>query len=352
MSFRVLVIVLTGLLVLCVGLSLCAGAYDNLPPGDVLTGALSVVGLGDGLADPFAQGIVRLRTLRVLLAIGVGAALALSGALLQGVFRNDLASPGIIGISSGASLGAALAILMLGGYGPRFVLEDAAGFGPIMVTACSFLGAMAIAWLVTSIATSNGRTSVPTLLLSGIAINAVVGGTLSAIQHFALRDEHLAQALFGWLFGRLEDREPFQVGMVWIGLLVSGLVIPLVARELDLFAGGEEDARGVGVDTQRTKRVALVAASFAAAVAVSVAGQIAFIGLVVPHVMRRLAGPRHRTLLPLCLIGGPVLLLGADLIQRPFLGDDVLPPGVAMSLIGGVFFLGLLFRHRGRMDAW
>lgn len=352
MSCRLLVIALSVASVVCVGLSLCAGSYDNLHAGDVFAGALATIGLAEPLDDPFAQGIVRLRTLRVLLAVGVGAALALSGALLQGVFRNDLASPGIIGISSGASLGAALAILMLGGYGPRFMLEDAAGFGSVLVTACSFLGAVGIAWLVTMIASSNGRISVPTLLLSGIAINAVVGGTLSAIQHFALRDEHLAQALFGWLFGRLEDREPFQVGMVWVGLGIAGLVIPFVARELDLFAGGEDDARGVGVDTQRTKRLALVAASFAAAVAVSVAGQIAFIGLVVPHVIRRLGGPRHAVLLPLCLIGGPVLLLGADLIQRPFLGNDVLPPGVAMSLVGGVFFLALLFRHRGRMDAW
>jgi len=352
MSCRLLVSVLTIMLVLCVGLSLCVGSYDKLGPADVFQGAAATIGLSEPLDDRFDQGIVRLRTLRVLLAVGVGAALALSGALLQGVFRNDLASPGIIGISSGASLGAALAILMLGGYGPRFMLEDAAGFGSILVTACSFLGAMGIAWMVTTIASSGGRISVPTLLLSGIAINAVVGGVLSAIQQFALRDEHLAQALFGWLFGRLSDREPFQVGVVWVGVGIAGLVIPLVARELDLFAGGEDDAKGVGVDTQKTKMLALIAASFAAAVAVSVAGQIAFIGLVVPHVIRRLAGPRHGRLLPLCLLGGPVLLLGSDLAQRPFLGDDVLPPGVAMSLVGGVFFLGLLFRHRGRLDAW
>lgn len=350
MSPRTLAIVLSALLLLCMGLSLCVGSSDLLSTRDAIRGALATVGVAEPLEE--YQGIARLRTLRVVLAVGVGAALALSGALLQGVFRNDLASPGIIGISSGASLGAAFAILFIGGYGPDFFLVEPNGMARVLVTGCSFLGAMGIAWLVTAIATTGGRVSVPTLLLAGIAINAVVGGVLSAIQHFALTDQAVAQALFGWLFGRLEDREPFQVGIVWIGVAVAASVIPFVARELDLFAGGEDDARALGVDTQRTKLLALAAASFSAAVAVSVAGQIAFIGLVVPHVLRRLGGPRHGSLLPMCLIGGPVLLLGADLLQRPVLGKDVLPPGVAMSLVGGVFFLFLLMRHRGRLDAW
>ncbi len=350
MSPRLLAIVLLALLLLTVGLSLCVGTSDRLSASDALRGALATVGLAEPLEA--YQGIARLRTLRVVLAVGVGAALALSGALLQGVFRNDLASPGIIGISSGASLGAALAILVIGGYGPDFLTQAPSGVARILVTACAFLGAMGIAWLVTAIASTRGRISVPTLLLAGIAINAVVGGTLSAIQHFALGDQNVAQALFGWLFGRLEDREPFQIGVVWIGVVGAASVIPFVARELDLFAGGEDDARALGVDTHRAKVLALVAASFAAAVAVSVAGQIAFIGLVVPHVLRRLGGARHGMLLPMCLLGGPVLLLGADLLQRPILGKDILPPGVAMSLVGGVFFLFLLVRNRGRLEAW
>jgi len=278
--------------------------------------------------------------------------LALSGALLQGVFRNDLASPGIIGISSGASLGAGLAILVIGGYGPDFHLMDPGSTARLLTMACAFVGAMGIAWLVTVIASRRGRMSVPTLLLAGIAINAIVGGLLSAVQHLALGDENVARALFAWLFGGFDDRESFQVIMVWVGLAVAAISIPLVARELDLLSGGEEDARLLGVDTQRTKWIALLAASFAAAVAVSAAGQIAFVGLVVPHVIRRMGGTRHQVVLPLCLLGGPVLLLGADLLQRPLLGPDVLPPGVAMSLVGGVFFLTLLSRHKGRLEEW
>ena len=183
--------VLAALLLICVVMSLCAGTSDRLSNADALRGALAAAGLGEPLAE--YQGIARLRLLRVALAVGVGAALALSGALLQGVFRNDLASPGIIGISSGASLGAGLAILVIGGYGPDFHLVDPGSTARLLTTACAFVGAMGIAWLVTVIASRRGRVSVPTLLLAGIAINAIVGGLLSAVQHLALGDENVAR---------------------------------------------------------------------------------------------------------------------------------------------------------------
>jgi iron complex transport system permease protein len=140
--------------------------------------------------------------------------------------------------------------------------------------------------------------------------------------------------------------------IVWSGLALAVLTLPFIALELDLFAAGEDDAHGLGVNTTRVKLLALLAASLAAGVAVAVAGQIAFVGLIVPHLLRILTGASHRSLLPLCLVGGPLLLLGADFLQRSFLGGTALQPGVTMSLIGGPFFLLLLLRNRDAIRSW
>ena len=332
--------------------SLRVGTSEISDLGRIARGLVAMLGLGEPLAGA-EQTIVEWRAVRVLTALGVGAALALSGGLLQGVFQNDLASPSIIGVSAGASLGASLGILILGGYATVFGLEATTGFSPLLVTACAFTFAMGIAWLVTALATTGGRISVPTLLLVGIAVNATVGGLLAAVHWMALRDElELARALITWTFGTLDDRTPQHAGLVWLGLAGAVAVLPLVCFELDLFASGEEDAQGLGVDTRRVKFLTLGAASLAAASAVSVAGQIAFVGLIVPHLLRLLVGPSHRTLLPLCLLGGPLLLLGADLLRRVLWGGAELQPGVMMSLLGGPFFLLLLLRNRAAIQSW
>lgn len=350
MSARPLAILLTLLLAGILVASLGVGSTEVVGVADGVRGALAMLGLAEPLEQ--YQVLVELRVTRLLATVGVGASLALSGALLQGVFRNDLASPAIIGVSSGAGLGASLAILVIGGYGPRFMIENAVGFGPVAVTVSALVGAASCAWLVTTLSTANGRISVPMLLLVGIAVNAIAAGLLAAIQSWALRDYDVSQALFSWVFGRLEDRSSFQVGLLWSGLVASALVIPFVALELDLFATGEEDARSLGVNTVRVKLLTILAASAAAAIAVSVAGQISFIGLVVPHVVRRITSASHRAVLPLCLLAGPVFLAGTELVQRSLLGGSHLQPGVTMSLLGGPFFLFLLVRHRRELRAW
>ena len=192
----------------------------------------------------------------------------------------------------------------------------------------------------------------PTLLLVGIATNAVIGGLLAAIQSFVLQDLEIGRAIFAWGFGTLDDRSPYHVGLIMAGLMIVALPLPFIARELDLFATGEDDARSLGVETGRVKALALVAAALAASVAVSVAGQITFVGLVVPHILRLIAGRSHHGLLPACLIGGPLFLLGCDFAQRLALGDAYLQPGVLMSVIGGPFFLTLLVVKRKRIQAW
>ncbi len=332
-------------------LALRVGSQGTWTFAEIGRGLLAALDLGEDLPG-LQQIIFELRLTRLLTAAGVGAALAFSGALLQGVFRNDLASPGILGLTTGASLGASLAILLLGGYGPALLMQRIPGSTPIFVSLSAFLGAVGVALIVTSVATTGGRISVPTLLLVGIAINAAIGGLLATIQSFVLRDFEVARAVFAWGFGTLDDRAPVQIGILWVGVAIGALAIPFVAKELDLLASGEEDATALGVDVVRVRAIALLVASLAAGLAVAVAGQIAFIGLIVPHLLRLAVTRSHRALLPLCLLGGPVFLIGTDWAQRTLLGASPLPPGALMSLFGGPFFLFLLLRNRARIQAW
>lgn len=332
--------------------SLVQGSSDLLGPEEVRRGLLAALGLGEPLpAGP--DFVLDLRLRRTLVAIAVGASLAFSGALLQGLFRNALASPSVLGISTGATVGASLAILVVGGHGAEVLVEQAVEAAPLFVSVCAFLGALGTTLVVTLLGTRGGRLSVPTLLLAGIAMNTCLGGLLAALQAFALQDNlQVARALVSWTFGSLTDHAPLRVQVVWAGLLAPALVTPFVARELDLLAGGEEDAAALGVDTARTRLLVIGAASLATASAVAVAGQIAFLGLVVPHLLRLVGGASHRRLLPLSMLAGACLLLGADLAQRALIGRADLGPGVLMSLVGGPFFLFLLLRSRRELQTW
>jgi iron complex transport system permease protein len=304
-----------------------------------------------GTDDAFVKTAVGLRMDRALTAAAVGASLALAGALLQGLFRNALASPSLIGVTSGAGLGAVMAILALGSHGAGLTLM-AGGAAPYLVVGGAFVGALAVTTFVLVLATRGGAVSVPALLLIGVAVNACVGGMLAAIQALVLPDYEVSRAILAWSFGSLDDRQPWQVGLSAVGLVVALAIVPWVAVELDLFAGGEEDAAALGVSTRRTKVLVVVAATAATACATAVAGQIAFIGLVVPHLVRTLTGTSHRSLLWLAPPCGAVLLLGLDLAQLLLVGRRALPPGVVTALLGGPFFLFLLLRSRRGALGW
>ena len=347
---RPLGLALTVVLLVCVVLSVGLGSTPQ-PPGVCLRGSLAALGLGAPLDEPL-QTIIRLRLWRALTAAGVGACLGLSGGLIQGLFRNGLASPSLLGVTGGASLGAAVAILLVGGYAPRLVLESGAGAGSLLIPLFGFLGALATVSLVACPASTRGRISITTLLLIGIAVNMCIAGVFAAIQSLSLENWEVSRAIMAWTFGTLEDRSGLHAATVWLGLLAGALAIPFVALELDLFRGGEDDAGSLGVNTGRVKLVCLVAAALTASSAVAVAGQIAFVGLVVPHLLRIVAGGAHRSLLPLCIVGGALFLLGTDLLQRAVFGDGALQPGVAMSLVGGPFFVLLLVRQRKEVGAW
>ncbi len=331
-------------------LSVCVGATWQ-PPGVVLRGLAALGGLGAPLEQPL-QTIVELRVWRALTAACVGASLALSGGLIQGLFRNGLASPSLLGVTGGASLGAAIAILVVGGYAPRLVIEAGSGPGALLIPLLGFCGALGTVSLVAWLASSRGRISVTTLLLTGIAVNMCIAGAFAAIQSVSLESWEVSRAIMAWTFGTLDDRSGMHAATAALGLAVSVAVIPFVALELDLFQAGEEDAQSLGVDTGRVKLLCLCGAALSASSAVAVAGQIAFVGLVVPHLIRLTSGARHRGLLPLCVVGGAVFLLGTDLLQRAVLGEGALQPGVMMSLVGGPFFLLLLVRNRREVGAW
>ena len=319
---------------------------------ELLTGLLGALGWGTGLADARLQTILELRLHRALAAGAVGASLSLAGAYLQGLYRNGLASPSVVGVTAGSVLGASVAIALIGGYGAGVAVLESSLATPALVTLSALLGALLVTWAVVSLATTGRRLSVPTLLLAGIAMNTIVGGVLAALQSVTMRDSEVSRAILAWTFGTLNDRAPWQVVLVWIGLLLAAALAPFVARELDLMASGEEDAEALGVDVQRVKRRVLLGAALATACAVSVAGQIPFVGLVVPHAVRGLVGPGHRALLPLSLLAGAVVLLGADVFQSTWFPGSGIRPGVWMSLIGGPFFLVLLVRNKRAWSAW
>ena len=338
-------------LVLLVGLSVAVGRTEALSPGEALRGIAGAFGVDTSLSAR-VQAIAELRLWRVLTAAGVGASLALAGALLQGVFRNGLAAPSVIGVTAGASLGAAVAILILGGYAPLLLVHGERLFAPVLVAIFAFLGAAGAAFLVIVLARRAGRLSVPALLLMGIAVNACLAGVLAGIQAFTLEDYEIARAIIAWTFGSLDDKSSTHVILIGTSTLLVASVVPFVARELDLFVAGEDDARSLGVNTQRVKVLAVCASALGAATAASVAGQIAFVGLIVPHMIRLLVGTSHRVVLPLSLLGGAVFLTGTEFVQLAALGDSALRPGVVMSLIGGPLFVVLLLRHGDLVRTW
>jgi iron complex transport system permease protein len=348
-----------------------------------LVSAMRVVLAELGLIDlPQDHTILKLRLFRAVCAIGVGGSLALAGAMTQGLFRNPLAEPGLLGIGSGATLGAVLGIALLGGYGPNWAAwvsdGDAASrssgswFTLAIVPVLSLLGALATAITIYRFATRGGRLSVGTLLLTGLAINSLVGAFIAGFQVLLLEDWQVSRAILSWGFGTLDDRTSFHLLIVFSGVLLALTAIPLVGLDLDLLAGGEEDAAALGANPARTKTIVLICVALATSSAVCVSGQIAFVGLLVPHVMRMIVGPRHRVLLPLSFLAGGVLLLSVVVLQHaicPAIADYFttagapksarlfyriisLQPGVLTSLMGAPFFLYLLLRQEKASKLW
>jgi len=337
---RALFVALGLLLALALWLSLALGPV-SLPLADTLRAALRLLGLplaGEGLAQTeLILGQIRLP--RTLLGLLVGAVLALCGVAMQGLFRNPLADPGLIGVSSGAALGAAIAIVggaALGGL-PQ-------AFAPYLLSACAFAGGLVVTSLVYRLGRRDGETHVATMLLAGIALTALAGAAIGLFTYLA--DDATLRTLTFWNLGSLNGAS---YPRLWPLLLVTAAValwLPRRAKALNALLLGESEARHLGFAVERIKAELVFCTALGVGAAVAAAGMIGFIGLVVPHLVRLLVGPDHRVLLPASALAGASLLLLADLAARLVLAPAELPIGIVTALIGAPFFLYLLLRGR------
>lgn len=322
-------LVLTSLLaalVVSIAFAVALGAVQ-IPVTDVVTAiARRLSGRAGGMNEAL---VVDLRLPRVLLAALVGACLASAGALYQALFRNPLADPYILGVSSGAGLGATIA----------FVLAPAVAV--IAVPAAAFVGATLTMMLVVGVAMRRGRLEPLSLLLAGVAISY----TLSAVTSFVmvLSRQTMQQVVF-WMMGGLSGATWGYVAVV-AGMLTVGIAIPLAfTRELNIMLLGDERAGQLGVSVERVKLLVLASASLLVAGAVSVSGLIGFVGLMTPHITRLILGPDHRLLLPASALTGSVVMVLADLLARMVLSPVELPVGIVTAVLGGPFFVWLLMR--------
>ena len=317
------------------------GAYA-VAPTDVVRALLHGLGVPgvDPLDDSTAQQVLwQVRFPRLALAAVVGAALGVAGAVMQGVFTNPLAEPGTVGVSAGAAVGAVLAIV-----------TGATALGSWVLPVAAFTAGVATTAMVFRFSESEGRVDTVTLLLTGIGANALAGAVIGWCT-FVSDDAQLRSITF-WSLGSVSMATWSTVAVVVPFALVGVLLAPRLARPLDLLALGDRSASHLGVDVARTRRYAVTLVGLLTAAAVAVTGIIGFVGLVVPHVVRLVAGPQHARLLPASALVGAALLVLADVVARTVAAPAEVPLGVVTALLGAPVFLWLVRRARTRTGGW
>ena len=336
-----LVLLLAGILVGGVVLSAITGQLP-ITPTEVAGSLLRAIGIDTTWAptDPIVESTLWVvRFPRIVMGLAVGAALAVAGGVMQAVFGNPLAEPGVVGVSSGAALGASAAIALgasvLGGPG---------------VALFAFIGGLLATLLVYAVARAGGRTEVVTLLLTGIAVNAIAQAGIAFVLFVA--DTASREQIVFWQLGSLGGSRWDQVALVAVVAATGIAVALLLARRYDLLALGERNARHLGVDVERLRLISIVLVALLTGAAVAFTGIIAFVGLVVPHLIRMIIGPAHRGLVLASAVGGGALLVVADLMTRTLVAGAELPIGMLTSLVGGPFFFWLLYRQRRRSGGW
>jgi iron complex transport system permease protein len=291
-------------------------------------------------ADPDLVILMALRVPRVLVALLVGAALAVAGAQMQGLFRNAMAAPDVIATSTGAAFGAVLALVL--GLAQAHV-------GWLPAFAC--IGAGASLAVIYGLTTRRGRTPVAMLLLAGVALNALLAAATAFVISLAWVRYEVAQEVIFWLMGGLDDRTWAHVGMAAPPIGIGLAAALVLARDLDLFSTGEDSAVTLGLDVERAKLRVLAVAAVLTGTAVAVCGAIGFVGLIVPHAVRLVVGPSHRRLIPAAALAGAAFVIAADLVARTALAPIEIRLGIVTGLCGAPFFLWLLVRHRREMEA-
>lgn len=293
--------------------------------------------------DNYRLVVQEIRLPRILLGVIVGSGLALAGAAMQGLFRNPLADPGLVGVSSGAALAAVTVIVL----GPTFLSNWVDFWGFFAIPIAAFLGGLIVTWVIYQVATKNGRTDVGLMLLTGIAINAIAGALTGILTYYAT-DEELRSLTF-WTMGSLASATWDEVVMSAIPILLAVLILPYFARPLNAFLMGESVTHHMGFNVKQLKLAVIALTALAVGAAVAVSGMIGFVGLVAPHLVRMLLGPDHRWLLPGSAIVGGILVVCSDMAARTILSPAELPIGLVMAALGGPFFLWLLIQRRSRV---
>jgi iron complex transport system permease protein len=281
-----------------------------------------------------------IRLPRIVTAMMVGAMLAAGGAIMQGLFRNPLADPSLVGVSSGAGLAAAATIVI----GDRYLAGVAGRMSIEALPAAAFVGALIATFALYRLATRDHRTSIAIFLLGGIAIAALANSGIGLLV-FVADDRQLRDVTF-WLLGSMAGATWPKAAAIAPALLIVAATIPFIARGLDLLVLGEAEAFHAGVSVQRLKVIAIIVVAAATGAAVSVSGIIGFVGIVVPHLLRLIIGPAHRLLLPASLLLGAALLLFADTAARTIAAPAEIPIGIITAAIGAPFFLVMLLRQR------
>lgn len=337
-SSHTMVLPILGLVLLLVTLLSAAIGAVSIPFSQLSAILLSKIGIHlpveiDPRADLVLTGI---RLPRVLLGVLAGMALALSGALMQGLFRNPLADPALIGISSGSSFGASL-MIVFGSTLPGFV---ASSLGLFTIALAAFGGGLIVTFIVYTISTKDSQTSVATMLLAGIAMNALCGAGTGGLILFST-DTQLRDLTF-WSLGSLGAATWQTLAVVAPFVIIVLIISPWLARALNALLLGESAAHHLGIETQRVKRMVILLSALAVGAVTAVTGLIGFVGLVVPHLIRLTFGPDHRLLLPASALLGGILLVVSDLLARILLQPAEIPIGIITALFGAPFFLWLL----------
>jgi iron complex transport system permease protein len=306
----------------------------SLPPGAVALEVLDFlpgVAVDSGLPERQAGIVTQVRLPRVVLALLVGAMLALAGGAYQGAFRNPLADPYLLGVAAGAGLGVTVTIAIIG--------RSTTGL-PVTVPLAAFAGALGAVGLTYLLGVAGGRDrSPPTLILAGVAVSAF----LAALQTYLLqRHIDVIREVYSWLLGRLGGATWHDVRLLLPYAVVVAVVVLLMRRELDVLSVGDDEAASLGLHPQRSRYLLLGAASLGTAAAVSVSGLIGFVGIIVPHIVRLLAGNSYRTILPLSMLFGGAFLAVADLVAHTVDAPREVPIGVVTAFLGGPFFILVL----------
>lgn len=332
-QYRLMLVVLLVILLCSVMASLTLGRY-GMSVGEALKILLSKVVPIENTWDNTQESVVmRLRLPRTLAAALIGAALALSGASYQSMFKNPMVSPDLLGVSSGACIGASLAITL--------------SLSSVTIQVWAFLGGIAAVTLTTAIPKLLGSQSTVMLVLSGVIVGGLMSSIMGIIRYFADPDTALAQMTY-WAMGSLADVQMVDLAAIGPFILAAGILLLLMRFRLNVLSLGEQEAKTLGVDIKKSRAVVIVCATILTASSVCIAGTIGWIGLVVPHLGRMMAGPDNRKMLPLAVLLGASFMIWIDLVARTITSAE-LPISIITGIIGAPFYFYLLFRQRNTL---